>query len=390
MKILTTSVRLPHALAIIRHLGRAGHEVYATDTFRTSPGLGSKYVSKAIITESPVFETRRFIEQLEEAISEHQIDLLLPCFEEVFYIAKHRERLARLTEVLCPSFEDLARLHNKESFTELTRSLSLLIANTRTVTSDEELQAAIEEFPEFFARAAFSRGGVELFTNTGPLAGSLSVEDVHPTRESPWVVQEFVHGEDICTFSLAQHGEIVAHSAYRHPLTIEHAGGIVFESISEPESLEIVRAYAKETNFHGSVSFDYLKTDEGLFMVECNPRPCAGVTVMDSEKFSAALENPNPKSPYIVPEGESAQIDSAIIRNMFRDPGEIPEDLHHLFSGTKDVYSQKGDRLPGLYQILSYSHVFAYRHRMHVRRHKHSDLMAAQFYDIAWDGAEIQ
>ena len=47
-------------------------------------------------------------------------------------------------------------------------------------------------------------------------------------------------------------------------------------------------------------------------------------------------------------------------------------------------------RLPGLYQILSYSHVFAFRHRMHVRRHKHSDLMAAQFYDIAWDGAEIQ
>ena len=77
------------------------------------------------------------------------------------------------------------------------------------------------------------------------------------------------------------------------------------------------------------------------------------------------------------------------LRNMFRDPHEIPEDLHYLFSGTKDVYAQKGDRLPGLYQILSYSHVFAFRHRMHARHHKHSDLMAAQFFDIAWDGEEI-
>lgn len=111
---------------------------------------------------------------------------------------------------------------------------------------------------------------------------------------------------------------------------------------------------------------------------------------MSSEGFSGAVTAPNPEHPYVVPEGESAQIDSAILRNMFRDPREIPEDLHYLFSGTKDVYSQKGDRLPGLYQILSYSHVFAFRHRMHVRHHKHSDLMAAQFFDIAWDGEEIK
>ncbi|MFP6638818.1 MAG: ATP-grasp domain-containing protein [Myxococcota bacterium] len=390
MRILLTSVRLPHALGVIRNLGRAGHEVYATDTFRTSPGLASKYVKKAIITASPTFETLRFIEELEEIIREHEIDMLLPCFEEVFYIAKHREQLSALTHVMTPSFEALAQLHNKESFADLTRSLSLPIPATRTVTSAEDLRQATEEFPEFFARAAFSRGGVELFTNAGPLAGNIDLKDVHPSAESPWVVQEFVHGEDICSFSLANQGEIVAHSSYRHPLTIEHAGGIVFESIDEPRSLEIAQIYARETGFHGCVSFDYLKTEEDLSMVECNPRPCAGVTLMSPEGFSGALSSPDPEHPYVVPEGEHAQIDSAIIRNMFRDPKEIPEDLHYLLSGAKDVYAQKGDRLPGLYQILSYSHVFAFRHRMHARRHKHSDLMAAQFYDISWDGAAIQ
>lgn len=390
MKILLTSVRLPHALGVIRNLGRAGHEVYATDTFRTSPGLASKYVKKAIITESPAFETLRFIEQLEEIIREHEIDILMPCFEEIFYIAKHRDQLSELTHVLTPSLEVLAQLHNKESFADLTRSLSLPIPSTRTVTSSEELHEAMEAFPEFFARAAFSRGGVELFTNAGPLAGNIDVNDVRPSPQSPWVVQEFVHGEDICSFSLAHEGNIVAHSTYRHPLTIEHAGGIVFESIDEPRSLEIAQTYARETGFHGPVSFDYLKTEDDLSMVECNPRPCAGVTLMSPEGFSEALTNPDPANPYVVPEGESAQIDSAIVRNMFRDPKEIPEDLHYLLSGTKDVYSQKGDRLPGLYQILSYSHVFAFRHKMHSRHHKHSDLMAAQFYDIAWDGAEIQ
>ena len=61
MRILVTSARLPHALGLIRRLGEAGHEVFATDTFRTSPGLHSKHVQKAIITESPRFKTRTFV-----------------------------------------------------------------------------------------------------------------------------------------------------------------------------------------------------------------------------------------------------------------------------------------------------------------------------------------
>ena len=390
MKLLLSSVRLPHALGLIRHLGRSGHSVYATDTFRTSPGLHSKYVEEAILTSAPAFETRAFIGELADVIRSRGIERLLPCFEDVFYIARHREELAELCEVFCPSFEVLAKLHNKETFTQLTLDLGLPIAQTRTVRSQEELKAATEAFPEFFARAAFSRGGVELFTNTGPLAGRVALADCAPSPAQPWLVQEFVHGEDICSFSVAKHGEIVAHSVYRHPLTIEHAGGIAFESIDEPRSLEVARAYVRETGFHGHISFDYMRTDTDLFIVECNPRPCAGVFMMSSEAFSQALVEGDPAAPYVVPAGETAQIDSAIVREMFREPKDIPEDLHYLLSGTKDVYAQKGDRLPGLYQILSYSHVFAFRHRMHARHHKHSDLMSAQFYDIAWDGAEIQ
>jgi predicted ATP-grasp superfamily ATP-dependent carboligase len=389
VNFLLTSVRLPHALGVIRHLGRAGHKVFATDTFRTSPGLHSKYVEEAILTSAPAFETSAFIGELADIIRSREIDCLLPCFEDVFYIAKHREELATLCDVFCPSFEVLAKLHNKDTFTAFTLELGLPIAETRTVRSRDELEAATHAFPEFFARAAFSRGGVELFTNTGPLAGRVKLEDCQPTAEQPWLVQEFLHGEDICSFSVVKHGEVVAHSAYRHPLTIEHAGGIAFESIDEPRSLEIVRAYARATEFHGQVSFDFMKTDSDVFVIECNPRPCAGVFMMAADEYANAIVGGDATDPYVVPPGETAQIDSAIVREMFREPKEIPKDLHYLFSGTKDVYAQKGDRLPGIYQILSYSHVFAFRHRMHARRHKHSDLMAAQFFDIAWDGDEI-
>jgi len=199
-----------------------------------------------------------------------------------------------------------------------------------------------------------------------------------------------VHGEDLCSYSVAHHGRLAAHCTYRHPLTIEHAGGIVFESVDAPQAVECSKRIIEHLGYHGSISFDWMRTDDGkLHLVECNPRPTAGIFTMEAEPFAKAITDPDFDAPYIAKAGAQEQIDIAIVRDMFREPKDIPNDLHLLLSGTKDVYSQKGDRLPGLYQILSYSHVISFRHRMHVKKHKHSDLMAAQFYDIEWDGAEI-
>lgn len=389
MKILVTSARLPHALGVIRKFGEQGHEVYATDTFTTSPGLHSNRVKEAIITASPKFETRRFLDEIKDIIRSRRIDLVVPCFEEVFYLAKHYDEIAALARVLFPPFDVLARLHNKETFTALTQQLKLPIAATRVAHSQDELAAASREFKQYFARAAFSRGGVELFTNTGPLAGHVKLEDCHPSADNPWLVQEFIQGKDVCSFSVAHQGRLAAHCTYEHPLTIEHAGGIVFESIDEPQSVEIAKTYIEATGYHGHISLDYIKTDHGLSIVECNPRPTAGIFMMPAKDYVDAILAPHPDQPAVVKPGVREQIASAILRDMFREPKDIPSDMKLLLSGTEDVYAQKGDRLPGIYQILSYSHVFAFRHRMHVRKHKHSDLMEAQFFDIDWDGGAI-
>src|SRR5262249_37771520 len=161
-----------------------------------------------------------------------------------------------------------------------------------------------------------------------------------------------------CSMSVAHHGKLAAHCTYRHPLTIEHAGGIVFESIDEPETLEISKKIIEHLGYHGNISFDWLRTRDGrLSLVECNPRPTAAIFTMDPKRYSDALFQPDFDAPYVAQAGSRGQIDTAILRDMFREPKDIPDDLHRLLDGTKDVYSQKGDRLPGLYVILSYAHV---------------------------------
>lgn len=389
MRVLITSVRLPFGLDMVRKFGEGGHEVYTAETFTTAPGSHSKFVKEDLLVPSPTYETLAFIDRLKEIIRSRSIELLVPCFEEAFYIAAHLGEISELTGVFLSPIDTLKRLHNKASFVALTQELGIPIPRTTVVRSQDELRQAMQDYENFFARAVFSRGGVELFTDTGPLAGKIKLEDCHPTQENPWLVQDFVRGKDICSYSTAHHGKIVAHSCYEHEKTIEHAGGIVFNTVDEPQSFEIARKYIEGTGYHGQISFDYMKNDDGLTMVECNPRPTAGLIMMSSEEYVGAVLRPDTDDPLVVEAGRREQIGIAILRDMFRDPGEIPHDLHLLLSGTQDVYTHKDDWLPGIYQILSYTHVIAFRHRLHVRKHSHSDIMAAQFYDISYNGQDI-
>jgi predicted ATP-grasp superfamily ATP-dependent carboligase len=388
MKILCTTSRMPFAVDEIRKLGQQGHEVYAADTFRTAPGSHSAEVHQRVVVPAPKQDTSAFVQAVVDLCTNGGIELIVPMFEDVFYLAKHRDQLPATTRLFCPSFDTLATVHDKASFLQLCERIGVPVPATVVATTDEELRTAVDSFPEYFARAAYSRGGVELLTNTGPLAGTVSLDEVHPTPDNPWVVQAFVEGKDLCSFSIVHGGKVTAHCTYEHPRTIEHAGGIEFVSVDEPRTLELAQKIAAETGYDGQVSFDWLVHDDGtISVVECNPRPTDGVTLMDAGVFATALLDPGPDVAVVAP-GRMSEIKFAMLRDMFREPSNLPQDLRELFEAP-DVYHGEHDLKPFLYEVLSYSHVFAFRHHEHPHAHKHTDLVAAQFFDVEWDGSPI-
>jgi hypothetical protein len=389
MNVLVTSSRMPFALDEIRKFGKMGLRVFASDTFSSAPGSHSRYVEESLVTPRPKQEPDLFIEAIEEIVETRNIDLVVPTFEEVFFLARNLARISRRTRLFTSPFETLARLHHKVDFVKLCEELGVQVARTIVVHDRNDLAAACKEFDEFLARPAYSRGGLDLYTNTGPLEGALALEDCDPSRDVPWLVQEFLHGVDCCSFSVVHHGKVAAHSTYVHPKTIDHAGGIVFESIESPESLAVATRIAEATDYHGQMSFDFLATDRGFFAVECNPRPTAGVTVMPTKMFVDAVINGPGDRPEVAPAGRRRKISVALIRDMVLNWKEIPSDMAELFSNAKDVYAEPGDLLPALYQLLSYAHVSAYRKELGTGRHKRSDLMAAYFFDICWNGEAI-
>jgi glutathione synthase/RimK-type ligase-like ATP-grasp enzyme len=386
MAILVTSSRMPFALDEIRKLGKEGHRVVASDTFKTAPGSHSRYVAVAKVTASPRYDTGVFVQDVARIVREEAVDLVLPAFEEAFYLARHRDAIG--APLFTPPFETMARLHDKVTTLELARAIGVPAPRTLVAQSREELRAATRELGAYFARPSFSRGGVQLLTNRGPLAGAIDLEACQPTAQNPFVVQEFVQGKDICTFSIAQHGKLTAHATYLHPREIEHAGGIVFESIVDDEGMRYVQQLVEATGYHGQVSFDFLRTAEGLVLVECNPRPTAGVMMLSPPAFAAALLDERARHLRIAEAGICKKYSIALVRDMVMHWREAPEDIRQLLSKAREFYAEPGDVLPALYTMLSYSHVLVYRKFLH-RASDPRQLMAAYFHDLLWDGEPI-
>lgn len=380
---------MPFSVDEIRKLGAAGNTVVASDTFGATPGGHSRGAAHHIVTAAPTQEPDAFVADVVAAIERFDVDVVLPMFEEVFYLAAHRDRLEGRAELFFPDIETLARVHDKVTFAELCREVGLPVAEPVTATTDEELTTALGRWDQWFARAAYGRGGLDILTNAGPLAGEGDVADVHPTPENPWLVQEYLQGVDRCSWSVVRDGTVTLHSTYEHPLQIDDRGGIVFESVDAPETLAAAQRLAGELGWNGQISFDYLRTDDGTHhMVECNPRPTAGCTLATADELQTALFGPVPDEPVVVPAGRKTAIKVAVLRDMVLHLRRARADARAA-RGAEGVYDQAHDHLPMLYTILSLQHVRHYRKALGLDKASREDLVAAQFFDVLWDGTPI-
>ncbi len=377
-----TSSRLPFALDLIRKLAERGHEVYASDCYALAPGSHSRYLAGHFVTASPSDETERFVADVEELARSERIELLVPAFEEAFYLATGRERLATVTDVYTPPFQTLAALHDKGSFQELATRLRLPTPETIVARSDVELQAALARFPRYFARAAFSRGGVSLLTNTGPLAGHVAVEECHPTEAAPWLVQEFVDGPMRCTYSTLHDGRVTAHSEYAAPRQWEHSTAIQFLSVDSEGSLEVVERIGAELGYTGQMSLDFVASPDGPRLIECNPRATDGVLLMTAEELEDGLLGRSAQTTVVEP-GRETQLDLAVFGQLLAErPEEMPASVSDLL---RVRGSDRGwhDAMPKLYSFLA----FAHHERLSWRRRQ--QLFVAMSDGICWDGQPI-
>lgn len=378
LKVLVTCGRFHPATAVVRALHARGARVDVADSCELSPALHSSAVDHAHIVARPAREPLQFVEDVSAIVRKREIDLIVPTFEEGFYLANYSSMLQ--APLFAPPFETISRLHNKSRFSKPFDDLGLPVPETVVATTTDDLRSAVGQFDEFVARPAFSRGGMVYLTNHGPRAGENAIEHCRPTADNPWLVQKFVDGRDACSLSIVRDGNVVVHCPYEPSIAAPGGYSIQFTSIDDFGSFETTSRICAELGYNGFIGFDYRLTAEGPVMIECNPRSAAGAFLIPGDWLGDAIAG-EPGELRTVGPGHRRQYDGYLLSpHMARLPaGRL---IHELLT-TPDAFMAAEDVLPALYFLISR------RHWSEVGKREHLTAGEAFVEDVTWDGSAM-
>ncbi|KZE75856.1 hypothetical protein AV654_25670 [Paenibacillus elgii] len=302
-KVLITGGRAPAALELARLLAAAGCEVHAAESVRHHLCRVSKAVARSHAVPGPAREPERFVAALEEIVRREGITWLIPTCEEIFYVSAGLERLSSLCRVAAPPLEQLRRLHSKWEFIRRARELGLSVPHTERVSTPQEwarFKARIVSSPEevfrdgYVVKPEFSRFaskvrivkpcGREAATERTRTTGERLTEVRLEAESYPWVVQQFIPGRTLCTYSIAYEGRLAIHAAYAASYAVRGGASVYFEPLYHSGLLEWVRRFVQMERFTGQIAFDFIETERGeLYAIECNPRTTSGIHLFRPE-----------------------------------------------------------------------------------------------------------
>ncbi len=287
-----TGARLPAALEIARALAMAGAKVWAGDSVRITPAGASRSVEGTVCFPSPVLDPAGFRAAIGEFVKRHEINLIVPVSEEIFFLAARKAEVAP-ARLFAPSLELLRALHSKVEALRLAEDCGMLIPRTIRAASPEELKAAAARISDAVLKPEFSRGAYEL-TNDCARA--------FPSARRPWLAQERLRGRELSVCCVMHEGRVLAHSVYE-PLYRAGAGAsLYFRPVKSSAALAFLETFARKHGLTAQLSFDLMEQVDGsLALIECNPRPTSGVHLFPGgfgdAYFGECVKGVNPAAP---------------------------------------------------------------------------------------------
>ncbi|PYY86474.1 ATP-grasp domain-containing protein [Pseudomonas sp. TKO26] len=379
MHVLILGARAPACLEWARAFSQAGWTVTVADSLAQPLSRFSRAARHFVRLPEPRHDPDAWIEALAGVIRQQAIDLLLPTCEEVFYLAHGLERLRPLCRVFTSDFELLHRLHHKGDFAAMTRGWDVAAPPTQVLHDPAGVQALAAEHDALVFKPAYSRFASQTLIRPSPA----QLAKVRPSTEAPWVAQQFVPGQEHCSFSVLVDGQLRAHSSYQPRYRVGRGSGIYFHSGAPAPIRAFLEQFGRATGYTGQVGFDFIEDQQGRFHVlECNPRATSGVHLFDDQRLQLVAALGSEASETLQATLEPRMIALAML--LLAAPQRLlSRAFWHDYQQARDVIVQDGDRGPLTAQLLSLGEIIG---RALTRR---CGLLAASTADIEWNGQPL-
>lgn len=377
--ILLTGGRAPAALELARVFHAAGHRVLMAESVKHHLSQPSRALTASFHVPPPRQQTAAYLDALKHIIITHQVDLLIPTCEEIFYVSLGHEALSQHCTVFVEPIELLRPLHHKSLFIQKAASYGLAVPETILLESPTHLPEAFDRWPALVLKPAYSR----FASQTVIKPRFHQAQNLPISHDSAWVAQQFIEGQQLCTYSIAHEGHLTAHTAYRAEFTAGQGAAIRFQHIDHAASLAWVQHFVATERFTGQIAFDFIETPSGeVLAIECNPRTISGAHLLARcPHFANAFLDPS--TPCVTPPPDfSAMLLTGML--VYGLPDALKQ--HTLaawlkaFTTSHDVIYRATDPKPALLQWRSILHFIrsGYKHGI--------TPLAASTLDIEWNG----
>ena len=281
-KILLSGGKMTKSLQLARSFHAAGHEVFLVETHKywLSGHRFSQAVKGFYTVPAPQKDPEGYCQKLLEIVKRENIDVYIPVCSPVasYYDSLAKKVLSPHCEVIHFDAEMTKILDDKFAFCQKAHSLGLSAPKVFRITNPQQiLDFDFEADGSKYLLKSIPYDSVRRLDMTKlPFEGMEEYVQKLPISEAkPWVMQEFIRGQEYCSHSTVRKGIIRLHCCSKSsPFQVN------YEQVDNPAIYEWVKKFVRELNLTGQVSFDFIQTEDGtVYPIECNPRIHSAITM---------------------------------------------------------------------------------------------------------------
>jgi len=200
------------------------------------------------------------------------LDILIPCLDaEIPLLIKHKEELHSLgIKTLLPTASQFD-LRSKDKLVQLSKEINCLHPKTEVVSSIDEL---VNVLRTSITLPAIVKGKYyKAYTVYNIESAILKGSEIAAEWGFPLLVQERIEGQELNLIGLSdKKGRIVGNVSIKKQLTT-HLGKVwTAVTIRDKNLDELCARFCQTTNWQGPFELECIINNQGIFLIEINPR----------------------------------------------------------------------------------------------------------------------